>query len=811
MSDPQLRALARRIRTLEKAALHAKQPTLGFSTIDGGGAIQATDESETLTMVVGKQFDGTNTASVVVGPTPPKPTLPLVTPQMNALSIYWDGTFADGGVAPMDFSRVLVYAEPLLTYDGPDPMNQALVVGEFNTATGGEVSFILEPGVDHAVYLVCWSQAGKFSAASDVATAQAQTLSASVADIIADMQSDINAVTTTANGKNSVTYSTSAASPGTPGTRQGDIWFQYTGSTVIGHWRWDGDSWEPQTLDNAVIANLDAGKINTGFLAAARIAATSITVDKLAIGFGENQIANPGFENGLGPHTAANGATATVVTTKRSGAQGCKIDVPASTVQTSRLWAQGTHTDPTRMARTKVGDRFHWGYWAKGDVGTTTVDAWIMIKDATGVTQLQSVTGTDIVLSAGGPWTYVSVEADVTDPGAAVVGLFVRGWNAGTSATSFIIDDMMGRAMVNGSLIVNGTITASNLATDAVTTVSLAADAITSKHTITGAKFRTAASGQRWELDSLNSNEIRGYSGVAGESFPGSLVVDDSGGIPMVILQSGQITGAQPDNGVLSLDGGRVSDSSPSSADLSAQHASLSGFSTSDSIDGTAQLSATIFTGTQNGGIGIGVSAGKNTDADEVARITLGSQMTIKRASWASNADEQFVIRDGDLNELFIKHSPAGQGLGAAGAYGAPFLSRTHAFATSIANNTFTTVAYSTNVDTRKISSAGGVHTIDVRGMYDVHASIAFAANVTGRRIIRMLHNGTEIARDERDANAGLTNVEVSRKIEADEGDTITIQVWQNSGAALALQASILYNHMDIAWLGWGNRMPIIM
>lgn len=166
MADYQIRALARRLAALEARAKQSKQPTLAFSTIDGGGALQATDENDALTMIVGKQFDDTNTAAVVTGPTPPTPSAPLVTPAPGVLRAYWDGTFEDNGFAPMDFSRVMVYAEPMSTYVGPQPLNQALMVGEFNTATGSEVTISL-PGVEHAFYLVCWTQAGKYGAASD--------------------------------------------------------------------------------------------------------------------------------------------------------------------------------------------------------------------------------------------------------------------------------------------------------------------------------------------------------------------------------------------------------------------------------------------------------------------------------------------------------------------------------------------------------------------------------------------------------------------------------------------------------------------
>lgn len=169
MASPQTRALARRIRTLERARLASKQANLGFSTIDGG-AVQAQDDTGVLTMVVGTQFDGTSAPTVVTGPPPPTPTLPLVTSQPGSLRVYWDGTWVDGAVAPMDFARVQAYAVPLASYAAPEPLNQAIMIGQFNSATGGEITAALDPGVEYAVYLHAWTISGKYGPSSDVAT-----------------------------------------------------------------------------------------------------------------------------------------------------------------------------------------------------------------------------------------------------------------------------------------------------------------------------------------------------------------------------------------------------------------------------------------------------------------------------------------------------------------------------------------------------------------------------------------------------------------------------------------------------------------
>ena len=83
-----------------------------------------------------------------------------------------------------------------------------------------------------------------------------------------------------ASTKNRVWYAASA--PGsTRGEREGDTWFQYSGNTIVGQWRWTGSSWVTQTIDNQVIANLDGGKITAGSIDASKIKAGAIDASKI--------------------------------------------------------------------------------------------------------------------------------------------------------------------------------------------------------------------------------------------------------------------------------------------------------------------------------------------------------------------------------------------------------------------------------------------------------------------------------------------------------------------------------------------------
>jgi len=118
-------------------------------------------------------------------------------------------------------------------------------------------------------------------AEADIAAAQADIIAAQAdADAAAAAASGAQA---TANGRNRVFYQN--VSPSTPiGYNNGDLWFVVSGGIVTEEWHYLSGAWNQVTLGNQVIANLDAGKITTGFLAAARIDAGTIIATMIAAG-----------------------------------------------------------------------------------------------------------------------------------------------------------------------------------------------------------------------------------------------------------------------------------------------------------------------------------------------------------------------------------------------------------------------------------------------------------------------------------------------------------------------------------------------
>jgi len=115
------------------------------------------------------------------------------------------------------------------------------------------------------------AQADAAEALADAAAAQAAAATANANAIAANTAAGV--AQATANGKNKVTYSTSA--PGSTANALGDIWFQY-GTTapnvgrIIAQFTGDGGtSWTQTTISGLVVANIDAGNITTGTLTAA--------------------------------------------------------------------------------------------------------------------------------------------------------------------------------------------------------------------------------------------------------------------------------------------------------------------------------------------------------------------------------------------------------------------------------------------------------------------------------------------------------------------------------------------------------------
>lgn len=169
--------LAVRIARLEKELRAVSTaPQLAFSSIEDG-AVAEYDQDGTLVQLIGTQYDGTHAAVSLSGPVPPTPSDPTVVPGVNALTVRWDGLFADPAVvSPMDFSRVEVHVSDV---QGFDYTTADYLRGTIESPRGGElVVGPLTPGTTYYARLVVRTLSGKSSDASNEISGVPQAVTA---------------------------------------------------------------------------------------------------------------------------------------------------------------------------------------------------------------------------------------------------------------------------------------------------------------------------------------------------------------------------------------------------------------------------------------------------------------------------------------------------------------------------------------------------------------------------------------------------------------------------------------------------------
>lgn len=178
----------------------------------------------------------------------------------------------------------------------------------------------------------------------DAAIATATTAANAATAAAAAATAAATAAQTTADGKNRI-YRQATTPTGTFAV--GDLWFDTANDNRIA--RWDGSSWVQYGLGNAAIANLDAGKITTGYLAADRIEAASIAGTKIAAGTIEavNIAAATitGAKIAATTITAGNIATATITADQIAGATITAAEIAGETITAAEIAADSITVD----------------------------------------------------------------------------------------------------------------------------------------------------------------------------------------------------------------------------------------------------------------------------------------------------------------------------------------------------------------------------------------------------------------------------------------------------------------------------------
>lgn len=310
--------------------------------------------------------------------------------------------------------------------------------------------------------------------ATDAAAAAAAAQS-KADQAVTDAQAAVTAAgnaQSTADGKSTITVSTTAGKPPWNGKSAGDMHYVITSSSIREWWRWNGTGWFSAPLDSQAIANLDVGKL-TGIFANFNqyVKAGSVLADRVSVGVGANLIPwSMVLAGETGPHIAYGDSTTTVqrlgpaaaypahlwfksdttgvawrhVGWIASGGQhtnGYGRDFPVTPGRTMKFttgtYAGGTYTEGLPKFRANLGFRDVNGEWFTTAIGPAMDLEWSN-KEYT----------LEALVPAGAVSAYLLIQLD-------------------RSGGTRIIDPVL-REMTDGSLVVNGAITGDHVNAESV-------------------------------------------------------------------------------------------------------------------------------------------------------------------------------------------------------------------------------------------------------------------------------------------------------------------------------------------------------
>lgn len=132
-----------------------------------------------------------------------------------------------------------------------------------------------------------------------------------------------------------------------------------------------------------------------------------------------------------------------------------------------------------------------------------------------------------------------------------------------------------------------------------------------------------------------------------------------------------------------------------------------------------------------------------------------------------------------------------------------PLASRTRSTAFSIATSGFVTTPLNNVVTADGIDwdSTNSRFVVPRDGRYVISGGVRFAANANGTRGVQFAVNGAAVGISVQPAGSIGVGPSLTKTIKLVAGDTVALQIYQNSGAALATDAST-GTYMDIAYIG---------
>lgn len=329
--------------------------------------------------------------------------------------------------------------------------------------------------------------------ATTASVEQLQNAFPSIEQGLATLQNDtLPAMQSSINGKNKTVNSTSNAS-GTTGFTTGDTWQKWsslgTGGKLLAAWRFT-TKWEPVILDPTYLPQVDIGSGTFGSLDGARLKSGSVATKNLLVGSFDNLLENPSFEYdwlGWEHYTSVSKTLWNIMPT------GGRIQPKAMRFTGSTTRAFGPTTTPvelTSTAKTQEGNNTGAKYRVGGWVRTTAtapghqgeICLYTYAPDGTFLGNRNfNITG------ATSEWKYFSTIMEAPSTGASSVSVRINA-TVPNASDEYWFDDISLTPAVDGSVIVNGSVTANEVNAASVgAAVGAFVEADIGKLTVTGA------------------------------------------------------------------------------------------------------------------------------------------------------------------------------------------------------------------------------------------------------------------------------------------------------------------------------------
>lgn len=234
----------------------------------------------------------------------------------------------------------------------------------------------------------------------------------------------------------------------------------------------------PSIVANSITANqiatdtITAAQIAANAITTSELASNAITTSKLFVGNTDNLVPDPGFEQGdvknWSNELNSPGTLTAVAANARSGSWSGKVVSSTG----GYIVAGGSSSDPKSHPIVVEGDSIYFEAWFRKDTSASAnrVSVGFQFRDGAGGLLADNVNGPVTPTTS-----YQKLSLSATAPASTAYVLFYLVFQNDGFSNAIHIDDCYARRMVEGNIVVDGTLTASKIQAGSITTDRLTA------------------------------------------------------------------------------------------------------------------------------------------------------------------------------------------------------------------------------------------------------------------------------------------------------------------------------------------------